>query len=175
MHNHELRTTNYQAPSTKHQAPTYRPTDLPIYRPTDLSTYRPIDLPATDHLFSPIPECDVGTRLVSVRRKGRKNRVVEPGCARWPALLGGFSRRRTDGGPGGPRCSVGFYGDGPIVAPMVRDARWDGERFCHGGLGIVRHFGRWFGSCFIRGSGLMRWNSGASPASDRPGGLHVLA
>ena len=39
----------------------------------------------------------------------------------------------------------------------------------------VCHFGRWAGPCFMRGSGLMRWNSRASPASDWPGGLHGLA
>ena len=121
MHNHEPRTTN--------QAPAYR---LPptAYRPTHRRT---------DQLSSPMPECDVCTRPVLVRRKGRKNRVVEPGCAQWSAMLGGFSRRRADGGPDGPRCSVGFYGDEPMVGSMVRDAWWDGERICHGGLGIVRH------------------------------------
>ena len=39
----------------------------------------------------------------------------------------------------------------------------------------ICHFGRWSGPCFIRGSGIMRWNSRASPASDWPGGLHGLA
>ncbi len=79
MHNHEPRTTKHQAQSTKHQA---QSTNLP---PTDRSTDPPIRRrtapPATDDLSSPIPECDVGTRSVSVRRKGRKNRVAEPGFA----------------------------------------------------------------------------------------------
>ncbi len=103
---HQAQSTKHKAQSTKHKAQStkHRPTDAPTtYRlPTDPPTHQ-----RTGQLSSPIPECDVGTRPVSVRRKGRKNRVVEPGCARWSAMLGGFLRRRADGGPDGPGCSVG--------------------------------------------------------------------
>ena len=79
-------------------------------------------------LVCPIPECNVGTRPVSMRRKGRKNRVVEPGCARWSAMLGRSLRRRADGGLDGPRCSVAFYGGGPMVASMVGAKRGGAKR-----------------------------------------------
>ena len=52
-------------------------------------------------------ELSEASRPVSVRRKGRKNRVVEPGCARWSAMLGGVPRRRADGGRDGWFAVVG--------------------------------------------------------------------
>ena len=95
--------TKHQAPSTKHQPTAYRlPTDPPTHRHTDTPTHRPT-LFSDPRVRCRYPPC-FGEAEREKKSRGRA------GCARWSAMLGGFSRRRTDGGPDGPRSLVGFRG-----------------------------------------------------------------